>query len=52
MANDNLTLDDLRCHDCAFRPGSTASQSAITRVKAQLCAEIPEEFEGNYVVCI
>lgn len=38
------TLADLRCEDCAFRAGSNANKSLSTQLKAQLCAEIPEEF--------
>lgn len=38
------TLPDLRCEGCAFRAGTDANKCDATRLKAQLCAEIPEEF--------
>ena len=37
-------LEDLRCDDCAFREGTQANSQQSTVMKAQLCAEIPEEF--------
>jgi hypothetical protein len=42
---DLPSLDDLRCDDCAFREGTEANKYEMTRLKAQLCAEIPEEFQ-------
>lgn len=42
---EKVTLDDLRCDDCAFREGTEANKSEWTKLKAQICAEIPCEFE-------
>lgn len=44
MSERVITLADLRCDDCAFRPGTEANQSEWTKIKARLCAEIPAEF--------
>lgn len=38
------TLEELRCDDCAFRPGTEASKSERTVMLAQLCAEAGELF--------
>lgn len=41
MSNE---LADLRCHDCAFRPGTEPHGDETTRLKAALCVMAVETF--------
>lgn len=43
MSPDPITLHE-KCATCAFRPGTEASKSANTLLKAQLCALTGELF--------